>query len=212
MTTISRLFPRRKRKVFYCHSSPECNGSSNDACSKQACSDILARRARQQGKSVLWLPGTDHAKIATQTKVEKAIEKMGRTREFLVVKNFTFKLVIGGTSTAESFSTSWKTGVLLWLGEKCTHSWRRLLEVSPSLCQIIQKGLCLSTRMVNWCPPSNCLVGWRGNYETSIQYPVQDQVQHLNLERTLRFVPPDLRLFWAMWLWLSTQKIQDGEI
>ena len=68
--------------------------------------DILARRARQQGKSVLWLPGTDHAGIATQTKVEKAIEKMGRTRNLLVVKNFTFRLVIGGTSTAESFSTS----------------------------------------------------------------------------------------------------------
>ena len=32
--------------------------------------DILARRARQVGKSVLWLPGTDHAGIATQTKVE----------------------------------------------------------------------------------------------------------------------------------------------
>ena len=31
--------------------------------------DILCRRARQQGKEVLWLPGTDHAGIATQTKV-----------------------------------------------------------------------------------------------------------------------------------------------
>src|SRR6202453_5181955 len=33
--------------------------------------DILARRARMQGKEVLWLPGTDHAGIATQTAVEK---------------------------------------------------------------------------------------------------------------------------------------------
>jgi len=31
--------------------------------------DLLARRARQKGKEVLWLPGTDHAGIATQTKV-----------------------------------------------------------------------------------------------------------------------------------------------
>ena len=33
--------------------------------------DILARRARAEGKEVLWLPGTDHAGIATQSKVEK---------------------------------------------------------------------------------------------------------------------------------------------
>ena len=37
--------------------------------------DILARRARQTGHEVLWLPGTDHAGLATQTAVEKAIRK-----------------------------------------------------------------------------------------------------------------------------------------
>ena len=50
--------------------------------------DILARRARQNGKSVLWLPGTDHAGIATQTKVENAIKEMGRTRESLGREQF----------------------------------------------------------------------------------------------------------------------------
>jgi len=38
--------------------------------------DILARRARQQGKEVLWLPGTDHAGIATQTKVQQ-LKRLG---------------------------------------------------------------------------------------------------------------------------------------
>src|ERR1700732_5638057 len=37
--------------------------------------DILARKARMDGKEVLWLPGTDHAGIATQTVVEKALRK-----------------------------------------------------------------------------------------------------------------------------------------
>ncbi|MBR1979552.1 MAG: class I tRNA ligase family protein [Akkermansia sp.] len=37
--------------------------------------DILARRARQEGKEVLWLPGTDHAGIATQARVEKELAK-----------------------------------------------------------------------------------------------------------------------------------------
>ena len=40
--------------------------------------DILARRARMLGKEVLWLPGTDHAGIATQTAVEKHIWRDGK--------------------------------------------------------------------------------------------------------------------------------------
>ena len=39
--------------------------------------DILARKARMDGKEVLWLPGTDHAGIATQVQVEKALEEGG---------------------------------------------------------------------------------------------------------------------------------------
>ena len=46
--------------------------------------DLLARRARQNGKEVLWLPGTDHAGIATQTKVEKKIrEEEGKSKRDL---------------------------------------------------------------------------------------------------------------------------------
>src|SRR5438445_2523661 len=37
--------------------------------------DILARKARMDGKEVLWLPGTDHAGIATQTVVERSLKK-----------------------------------------------------------------------------------------------------------------------------------------
>src|SRR4029078_13348559 len=39
--------------------------------------DILARRARMTGHEVLWLPGTDHAGIATQNVVEKTLRKEG---------------------------------------------------------------------------------------------------------------------------------------
>src|SRR6059036_1644064 len=45
--------------------------------------DILARRARMRGCEVLWLPGTDHAGVATQTAVEKALRKEGKTRRDL---------------------------------------------------------------------------------------------------------------------------------
>src|ERR1700741_2370274 len=42
--------------------------------------DILARKARMEGKEVLWLPGTDHAGIATQTVVERTLKKNGEIR------------------------------------------------------------------------------------------------------------------------------------
>ena len=42
--------------------------------------DILARKARMDGKEVLWLPGTDHAGIATQTVVERTLKKAGEIR------------------------------------------------------------------------------------------------------------------------------------
>jgi len=42
--------------------------------------DILARKARMDGKEVLWLPGTDHAGIATQTVVERTLKKAGEIK------------------------------------------------------------------------------------------------------------------------------------
>ena len=45
--------------------------------------DVLCRHARQKGKNVLWVPGTDHAGIATQNVVERALAKEGKTRQDL---------------------------------------------------------------------------------------------------------------------------------
>src|SRR5215467_650971 len=45
--------------------------------------DLLARRARMLGKEVLWLPGTDHAGIATQNVVEKRLRAEGKTKHDL---------------------------------------------------------------------------------------------------------------------------------
>src|SRR3989344_3043933 len=49
-----------------------------------AIEDIMVRHARMKGKKVLWIPGTDHAAIATQSKVEKEIQKKeGKSRHDL---------------------------------------------------------------------------------------------------------------------------------
>src|SRR6187431_2823602 len=65
--------------------------------------DILARKARMDGKEVLWLPGTDHAGIATQNVVEKTLKKAGEIkhrndlgREALVARIWEWKEKYGG--------------------------------------------------------------------------------------------------------------------
>jgi len=50
--------------------------------------DILIRWKRLEGFKTLWLPGTDHAGIATQVQVEKQLKKEGKTRFDLEEKNF----------------------------------------------------------------------------------------------------------------------------
>src|SRR5476649_2040019 len=54
--------------------------------------DILARRARMLGQKVLWLPGTDHAGIATQNVVERRLRQEGKARHDLGREEF-LKLV-----------------------------------------------------------------------------------------------------------------------
>src|SRR5580693_3608047 len=69
--------------------------------------DILARKARMEGKEVLWLPGTDHAGLATQTAVEKHIrntEKKTRhdfTREEFIARIWKWKEEFGGIITQQ---------------------------------------------------------------------------------------------------------------
>ena len=54
--------------------------------------DILIRRARLEGREALWLPGTDHAGIATQTVVEKELRKEKKTRRDLGREKFVEKI------------------------------------------------------------------------------------------------------------------------
>jgi len=120
--------------------------------------DILARRARQQGKEVLWLPGTDHAGIATQTKVERKLrDEEGKTRR-----------EIGRESFLEHV-WDWKEkhgGIIIQQLKRlgCSCDWNRERftmdegysnEVSEVFTQLFNEGLIYrGKRMVNWCPVS----------------------------------------------------------
>ena len=121
--------------------------------------DILARRARMNGHEVMWLPGTDHAGIATQSIVEKNLRKSGEIkhrddlgREKLVAKIWEWKEQYGGIILQQ----------LRMLG--CSCDWDRTrFTMDESYTQAVQrvfvdlykKGLIYrGKRMVNWCPSS----------------------------------------------------------
>jgi valyl-tRNA synthetase len=120
--------------------------------------DILARRARQQGKEVLWLPGTDHAGIATQTKVEKQVrEEEGTTRRELGREEFLKRV------------WDWKDkhgGIIIkqlkrlgcscdWDRERFTMDADYSQQVSQVFVDLFKEGLIYrGKRMVNWCPVS----------------------------------------------------------
>ncbi|MBV9658375.1 MAG: valine--tRNA ligase [Verrucomicrobia bacterium] len=121
--------------------------------------DILARRARMEGKEVLWLPGTDHAGIATQTVVERTLKKAGviRHRDDLgrdkfLEKVWEWKEKHGGIITEQ----------LKKLGASCDWSRERFtLDPEYSRCvqrvfvELYKKGLIYrGKRMVNWDPVS----------------------------------------------------------
>ncbi len=121
--------------------------------------DILARRARMTGHEVLWLPGTDHAGIATQNVVEKTLRKEGVMkhrddlgREALVAKIWEWKEKYGGIILKQ----------LRALGASCDWSRTRFTMdedysrcVSRVFVDLYKKGLIYrGKRMVNWCPAS----------------------------------------------------------
>ena len=121
--------------------------------------DILARKARMDGKEVLWLPGTDHAGIATQNVVERKLRKDGVMkhrddlgREKLLEHIWEWKEKHGGIIIEQ----------LKKLGASC--DWSRLrftMDEEYTECvqrvfvDLYDKGLIYrGKRMVNWCPKS----------------------------------------------------------
>jgi len=121
--------------------------------------DILARRARMVGKEVLWLPGIDHAGIATQTVVERTLKKQGAIkhrddlgRERFVARVWEWKEKHGDIIVQQ----------LKRLGASCDWS-RQRFTMDPDYSQCVtrvfvalhEKGLIYrGRRMVNWCPVS----------------------------------------------------------
>jgi valyl-tRNA synthetase len=123
-----------------------------------ALQDILARRARQEGKEVLWLPGTDHAGIATQAKVERELrEKEGVTRRDLgrdafLERVWDFKNEHGDIIIKQLKRLGCSCD---WSRERFTMDEAYTKWVSHVFVELFKKGLIYrGKRMVNWCPVS----------------------------------------------------------
>lgn len=119
--------------------------------------DILVRRARQEGKAALWLPGTDHAGIATQSRVERELRKEGLTRHDLGREAFLERAVAWRDKHGGIIIEQLKR-----LGASC--DWDRLVHtldpdysraVLAAFVKLYDQGLIYrGKRMVNWCPAS----------------------------------------------------------
>src|SRR6266545_1348370 len=120
--------------------------------------DILARKARMDGKEVLWLPGTDHAGIATERQVEKALKKDERKskqeigREEFIKRVWTWKEKHGGIIIQQLKKLGCSCD---WTRERFTMDPEYVRCVQKVFVELYKKGLIYrGKRMVNWCPVS----------------------------------------------------------
>ena len=118
--------------------------------------DILARKARMDGKEVLWLPGTDHAGIATEGMVSKKIwkeEKKSKRdlgREEFIKRVWEWKEKHGGIIIAQLKKLGCSCD---WTREHFTMDPDYVRNVQRVFVDLYKKGLIYrGKRMVNWCP------------------------------------------------------------
>ena len=117
--------------------------------------DILIRYKRMKGFATLWLPGTDHASIATEAKIVEAMRKEGLTKEDLgrdqfLVRAWDWKRQYGGRIIEQlkkmGSSCDWSRERFT-LDEGCSKAVREVFK------RLYDKGLIYrGERIINWCP------------------------------------------------------------
>ncbi|WP_295639198.1 valine--tRNA ligase [uncultured Mailhella sp.] len=121
----------------------------------QTLQDILCRHARQKGKNVLWIPGTDHAGIATQNVVERALAKEGKSRhdvgrEAFIERVWEWKKQYGGQILEQIKELGSSVD---WTREAFTMDDNLARAVRKVFVQLYKEGLIYKGKyIVNWCP------------------------------------------------------------
>lgn len=117
--------------------------------------DILIRFKRMQGFDALWLPGTDHAGIATQTKVEQKLREQGLSRYDLGREKFLEQVWAWKDQYAETIRDQWaKMGLSLdYSRERFTLDEGLSTAVREVFVKLYEKGLIYrGKRIINWDP------------------------------------------------------------
>lgn len=123
--------------------------------------DIMVRFARMQGRPTLWLPGTDHAAIATQSKVEKIIEKEGIRKNDLGREKFLERVNSFAQESHDTIVNQMKKmGVSVdWSREAFTLDDKRNLAVRTAFKKMYDDGLIYrGHRIVNWDPKGQTVI------------------------------------------------------
>ncbi len=156
--------------------------------------DILIRYKRMSGYATLWLPGTDHASIATEAKIVEAMRKEGVTKDDLgrdgfLERAWAWKEQYGGRIISQ----------LKKLGSSCDWSRERFTldegcskAVKEVFIKYYEKGLIYrGERIINWCPHcltsiSNAEVEYedQAGYFWHLRYPLTDGSGWLQLATT----------------------------
>ena len=123
--------------------------------------DILIRKARMEGKEACWVPGTDHASIATETKVvamlkEKGIKKSELSREEFLEYAWEWKEKYGGIIIRQLKKLGCSCD---WERERFTMDEGYTKSVLSAFVQLYEKGFIYKGyRLVNWCPVSKSAI------------------------------------------------------
>lgn len=156
--------------------------------------DILIRFKRMQGYSALWLPGTDHASIATEAKIVEAMRKEGITKEDIGREKFlerawNWRNEYGGRIVNQQRKLGSSAD---WVRERFTMDEGCNKAVKTVFCKLYDNGLIYrGERIINWCP--HCLTSISDaevEYEEQaghfwhLRYPLKDGSGYINLATT----------------------------
>ncbi|GIO58066.1 valine--tRNA ligase [Paenibacillus cineris] len=156
--------------------------------------DILIRTKRMQGYDALWLPGSDHAGIATQTKVEQKLREQNISRHDLGREKFLEKVWEWKDQYAETIHEQWaKMGFSLdYSRERFTLDEGLSKAVREVFVKLYEKGLIYrGKKIINWDPAartalSDIEVEYKevNGHLYHLQYPLKDGSGHITVATT----------------------------
>ena len=145
--------------------------------------DIWARYRRMTGYEVLFLPGTDHAAIATQNVIEKRLAKEGTSKEEIGHDAFAELVDEWYRTVGMTIVSQYRVlgASLDWTRLRFTMDERYIRSVAAAFVALFERGwIYRAPRIVNWCPHdqsaiSDLEVKWQVHHDTiySIRYPIE---------------------------------------